>query len=150
MKKSWKDYLFVSMQFFLFGLYAFEFFPVYEFPGFLRYFGLGTAVIGVIVFIFSVFQLNKNLTAFPTPVKGSKLITSGMYNFSRHPIYSGIILFLFGYGFFNNSISKLILAVVLTSLFYLKTKYEEEQLLQKFPEYKDYKEKVNRFFSAIR
>lgn len=146
MKKTWKDYAFVSMQFFLFGLYAFEFLPVYKFPILVRYLGALVAIIGVFIALVSILQIKKNITAFPTPTAEALLLSDGFYKFSRHPIYTGIILFLFGYGFFHNSISKLILASILIVLFYAKTKYEEEQLLQKFPDYKAYQRKVNRFF----
>lgn len=146
MKKTWKDYAFVSMQFFLFGLYAFEFLPVYKFPILVRYLGALVAIIGVFIALVSILQIKKNITAFPTPTAEALLLTDGFYKFSRHPIYTGIILFLFGYGFFHNSISKLILASILVVLFYVKTKYEEEQLVQKFPDYKAYQSKVNRFF----
>ena len=146
MKKTWKDYAFVSMQFFLFGLYAFEFLPVYKFPILVRYLGALVAIIGVFIALVSILQIKKNITAFPTPTAETLLVTAGFYKFSRHPIYTGIILFLFGYGFFHNSISKLILASILIVLFYVKTKYEEEQLVQKFPDYKAYQSKVNRFF----
>ena len=146
MKKSWKDYAFVSIQFLLFGIYAFEFLPVYKFPILLRYLGALVAVIGVFIALVAILQIKKNITAFPTPPAEALLVTNGFYKFSRHPIYTGIILFLFGYGFFHNSISKLILASILVVLFYVKTKYEEEQLLQKFPDYKAYQNKVNRFF----
>ena len=146
MKKTWKDYAFVSIQFFLFGIYAFEFLPVYKFPILLRYSGALVAIIGVFIALVAILQIKKNITAFPTPTAEALLVTNGFYKFSRHPIYTGIILFLFGFGFFHNSISKLILASILVVLFYVKTKYEEEQLLQKFLDYKAYQSKVNRFF----
>ena len=149
MKKTWKDYLFVGLQFLLFGLYAFEFLPIYKFHIIIRYFGLLVAIVGICVMVLSLVQLRKNLTAFPTPTIDAELITSGMYKFSRHPIYTGIILFLFGYGFFQNSISKLILVSMLLLLFYFKTNYEENQLLQKFRDYEGYRKNVNRFFPKI-
>lgn len=146
MKKSWKDYAFVITQFLLLGMYAFEFSPIYVFPAVLRYVGLVLAIAGFIVAVVSLWQIRKSFTAFPTPATAARLITSGMFKFSRHPIYTGIILFLFGYGFFHNSNSKLILAVFLVALFYVKTIYEEEQLVKKFANYSDYKKTVNRFF----
>ena len=146
MKKTWKDYAFVSMQFFLFGMYAFEFLPVYKFPILVRYLGALVAIVGVFIALVSILQIKKNITAFPTPTADALLVTNGFYKFSRHPIYAGIILLLFGYGFFHNSISKLILAAILIVLFYIKTTYEEAQLTKKFPNYLDYQNRVNRFF----
>ena len=146
MIKSWKDYLFVSIQFLLFGLYSFDFLPHFELPQSVEYIALVLAIIGFIISALAVLQLNKNLTVFPTPKKDSELITFGMYKLSRHPIYTGIILFTFGYAFYKVSFLKLVIALILLLLFYYKTKYEEQQLLQKFSDYKEYQKKVNRFF----
>lgn len=146
MLKSWKDYLFVSIQFLLFGLYAFDFLPKFEISPFLKYVGLIFSILGFSIAVLSVLQLNKNLTVFPTPKTDSELITFGMYKLSRHPIYTGLILFTFGYAFFKASPFKILVALILLLLFYFKTNYEEQKLLQKFPNYKDYKKKVNRFF----
>lgn len=150
MIKSWKDYLFVSIQFLLFGLYAFDFLPPFKIPQLVKYIGLIFSILGFIIALLSVVQLNKNLTVFPTPKTDSELITFGMYKFSRHPIYTGLILFTFGYAIFKASLFKVLIALVLLLLFYFKTNYEEQKLLQKFPNYKDYKKKVNRFFPKIK
>ena len=150
MIKSWKDYLFVSVQFLLFGLYAFDFLPQFELAETVKYIGLIFSILGFVIAVLSVLQLNKNLTVFPTPKTDSELITFGMYQFSRHPIYTGLILFTFGYAFFKASLFKVLIALVLLLLFYFKTNYEEHKLLQKFPNYKDYKKKVNRFFPKIK
>ena len=146
MIKSWKDYLFVSIQFLLFGLYAFDFLPAFKIPQLVKYIGLIFSILGFLIAVLSVLQLNKNLTVFPTPKTDSELITFGMYKFSRHPIYSGLILFTFGYAIFKASFFKVLIGSILLLLFYFKTNYEEQKLLQKFPNYKDYKKKVNRFF----
>ena len=146
MLKSWKDYLFVSIQFLLFGLYAFDFLPKFEISPFLKYVGLIFSILGFSIAVLSVLQLNKNLTVFPTPKTDAELITFGMYHFSRHPIYTGLIVFTFGYALFKASLFKVLIALILLLLFYFKTNYEEQKLLQKFPNYKDYKKKVNRFF----
>ncbi len=148
--KSWKDYLFVSIQFLLFGIYAFDFLPKFEIPQLLKYIALVISILGVVISVLSVLQLNKNLTVFPTPKTDSELITFGMYKFSRHPIYSGLILFTLGYAFFKASYFKIAIALILLLLFYFKTNYEEQKLLQKFSNYNDYKKKVNRFFPKIK
>lgn len=149
MTKSSKDYIFVSIQFLLFGLYAFDFLPEIKLPQLVEYIGFFFSIIGIIVAVLSVLQLNTNLTVFPTPKSDSELITFGMYQFSRHPIYSGILLFVFGYAIFKHSFYKLLVSSFLLVLFYFKTNYEEHQLERKFSEYFNYKQKVGRFFPKI-
>jgi protein-S-isoprenylcysteine O-methyltransferase Ste14 len=150
MIKSWKDYLFVCIQFLLFGWYAFDFLPKFEIPQLFKYIGLLLSIIGFIISVLAVLQLNKNLTVFPTPKTDSELITFGMYKFSRNPIYSGLILFTFGYAFFKMSMFKILIAVLLLLLFYFKTNYEEQRLLNKFSDYQNYRKNVGRFFPKIK
>lgn len=150
MTKSIKDYLFVGIQFILFGMYAFDFLPQFEFPLLIQYIGFVFSALGFIIAILSVLQLNTNLTVFPTPKLNAELVTFGMYKFSRHPIYTGLILFTFGYAIFKHSFYKLLISSFLLVLFYFKTNYEELQLVKKFPGYSNYKQKVGRFFPKIK
>lgn len=149
MKKSWKDYLFVSIQFLLFGMYAFDFLPKIVIPQGLKYIGLVVSILGLVISVVSVLQLNKNLTVFPTPKSNSELVTIGLYKFSRHPIYSGLILFTFGYALFSFSLYRFGIALILLGWFYLKTVYEEKKLIKKFSNYQLYKKNSGRFFPKI-
>lgn len=55
-----------------------------------------------------------------------------------------------GYALYKYSIYKLLIAGLLFIWFYLKSTYEEKQLAQKFNSYKEYQEKVGRFFPKLR
>lgn len=97
----------------------------------------------------ALFNLDKSLTPFPTPKSNSELITSGLYKYVRHPIYTGILLTVFGYGFYSESVSRLTISVLLLILFYFKTNYEEQKLSQKYPEYGAYKARTGRFIPGL-
>lgn len=150
MKKTSKDYLFVSIQILLFGAYALDFFQPLSIPKYLATFGMVIAIIGITIAVLTVFELKTNLTVFPTPTEKAILITHGFFRFSRHPIYAGILLFAFGYALYKYSIYKLIITGLLLIWFYLKSTYEEELLHYKFKDYKAYQEKVGRFFPKIK
>lgn len=150
MKMSSKDYIFVFIQFLLFGAYAFDFFQSLEIPKFLATFGMVIAIIGCMIALLTVFELKSNLTVFPTPTEKAVLLTQGFFRFSRHPIYTGILMFAFGYALYNYSLYKLFISGLLLIFFYLKSIYEEEQLSQKFKDYKSYQDKVGRFFPKIK
>lgn len=150
MKKTNKDYIFVGIQFVLFGLFTLDYFERFKTKDFLHYFALIISFFGFLVTLFSVFSLQKNLTVYPTPKNNSNLITNGFYKYSRHPIYSGIILFTFGYSIYLGSIYKLIISAVLFIWFYLKSKYEEKRLTEKYINYPRYKTKTGRFFPKIK
>lgn len=146
MKINLKDILFVSIQLLLFIIYTFNFKWSFAFSNPTKFIGLILAIIGFLIVLSAILQLNKNLSPFPTPKNNSVLIQNGLYKFVRHPIYSGIILLFLGYGIYQDSIFKLLITFLLFILFYFKTNYEENQLQKKFPEYTLYKKKVGRFF----
>lgn len=146
MRINFKDILFVSIQFLLFFLYILDIKCTFNFFSWINHLGLIASIIGFAIILLALLQLNKNLSPFPTPKNNSVLIQNGLYKYVRHPIYSGIILLFLGFGFYNDSLFKLLISLLLTVLFYFKTNYEEKRLLQKFPNYAQYKMKVGRFF----
>ena len=150
MKKTAKDYLFVIVQFLLFGAYAFDFFQPLLIPKFFATLGMVVAFIGTIIAVLTVFELKTNLTVFPTPTDKAVLLTHGFFRYSRHPIYSGILMFAFGYAVYKYSVYKLLISGLLLIWFYLKSTYEEERLSQKFKNYNEYQKQVGRFFPKIK
>lgn len=145
-----KDIIYVSIQFILFIIYALT--PavrVFYLSIFLKDFSLVIAVLGGLVLFLALLQLNKNLSPFPTPKTTGKLITAGLYHWVRHPIYSGILLFVFGYALFSQSWSKLAISFLLLGLFYFKSVYEEKLLSQRFSNYSAYQKRTGRFFPFI-
>lgn len=111
--------------------------------------GLWIAILGGLIIILALLQLNKNLSPFPTPKDKSVLLQNGLYKYMRHPIYTGIILLFSGYSVYQNSVYKLFISLILVILFYLKSNYEEQRLEQKFSDYKRYRSKTGRFFPRI-
>ena len=118
-------------------------------PEILFWFGVFIFVFGALMTVVAVLQLNINLSAFPSPLADSKLIETGVYKFIRHPIYTGLILAFFGYAIISDSGYKLLVTLGLFSWFYFKTRYEENLLIQKFPNYLDYKKRSGRFFPKL-
>lgn len=144
-----KDYLFVSIQFFLFICFIFDFDAALKLNLIIQKIGFFFAFLGGIIIIVALLQLNKNLSPFPTPKESSKLLQNGLYKYSRHPIYTGIIFLFIGYSVYQDSLYKLIVSLLLVVLFYFKSNYEEQRLEQKFPDYKFYRCKTRRFIPWI-
>jgi protein-S-isoprenylcysteine O-methyltransferase Ste14 len=138
------------VQFILFIVYALVS-PMrfFNFSIFLNNLGLIVAIFGLIILTVALLQLHKNLSPFPTPKTNSELVTNGLYRWIRHPIYSGILLFVFGYAIYSQNEYRLIIAVALLILFYFKSSYEERLLKRKFPNYTYYQQKTGRFFPFI-
>lgn len=147
MTASKNDILFVAGQFILFAAYLFEIPGLrLDFPDDADIINLILAGLGIVIIFLSLFQLRKNLSPFPTPLKNSELIVTGLFSYVRHPIYSGILITTFFLAIYLNSGYKLIICLVLAILFYYKSNFEEEQLEKKFPEYKSYKAGTGRFY----
>lgn len=147
MTASKKDILFVVAQFLLFVAYLFEIPELrLDFPDDADWINLILAGLGIVIIIISILQLNKNLSPFPTPLKNSELVVTGLFNYVRHPIYSGILMTTFFLAIYLNSGYKLIIFLLLVFLFYYKSDFEEAQLEKKFPAYKSYKAGTGRFY----
>lgn len=149
MKKNYKDYLFVSIQFILFFCFIFDLDWSLKLGFTIQKIGLLIAGFGGMIVILALLQLNKNLSPFPTPKNNTTLLQNGLYKYMRHPIYTGIILLFTGYSVYQNSFYKLGISLLLMVLFYFKSNYEEQRLEQKFPDYKLYKNKTGKFFPWI-
>ncbi|MCX7550352.1 methyltransferase family protein [Xanthomarina sp. F2636L] len=143
---SKKDYVFVSIQLLLFIAYIFPIkIIVITLMEWIRYSGLILTILGLILGVRALLQINAKLSPFPTPVVNSKLLTHGAFAVARHPIYTSILAITLGYAVFDTSLYKFIIVVALGLLFYFKSNYEEKLLSEKFPEYSIYKTKTRRF-----
>jgi protein-S-isoprenylcysteine O-methyltransferase Ste14 len=102
-------------------------------------------LVGVVLIAIALLQLNINLSPFPPPKVNSKLITNGAFKYIRHPIYSGILLFMFSFSLWLGDGFKLCISIVTLSFFYYKSSYEESLLETAFEAYDGYKKKTGRF-----
>jgi protein-S-isoprenylcysteine O-methyltransferase Ste14 len=143
-----KDRLFVLAQLSLFIIYVLipprlPQVPALKIPGYLL---LG---VGILVVLLSIYELRKHLSPFPTPLKNGSLVTSGIYNYVRHPIYTGIILTLAGHILTSPTLGRILVTGLLAVLFLYKSSYEEKLLLKTYPDYRDYKQRTWRFFPGF-
>jgi len=151
MKLKSGDFVFVAIQFVLFILYFFDiddwfFNTVQE----IKYIALVLLGIGILIFIISLLQLNKNLSPFPSPKSNAQLIQNGIYKYIRHPIYTGLLLITFGFTLYIGSLFKFVVCIALFTLFYYKSLYEEQKLIAVFPDYLEYKKYTGRFIPKLR
>ena len=98
--------------------------------------------LALIIIIFSVKDLWESLSPMPRPKENSKLITSGIYSFFRHPMYYSLIVISFSFFIKSLTIYNLILSILLTFVISNKIKIEEEYLTKKFLNYTLYKNEV--------
>jgi protein-S-isoprenylcysteine O-methyltransferase Ste14 len=151
MKRNPNDFFFVGIQFILFVVYIFRFSKIdFTVPSWLQLAGLFFGVIGIIISLVSLLALNKNLSAFPTPKQSAELIQSGIYKYIRHPIYSGILFFTFGFSIYSENTLRLLIFFTLLILFRFKAAYEEKLLQNKFSNYDVYKKTTGMFLPRMK
>jgi protein-S-isoprenylcysteine O-methyltransferase Ste14 len=65
-----------------------------EFPTWLRWAGVGIAILGFALLQWAQVTLGKSWSDTPRMMKEQKLITEGPYQYIRHPIYTAFLLIL--------------------------------------------------------
>ena len=78
------------------------------------------------------------------------LVSGGVYNIVRHPLYASLIWMFLGASLvYFNYLAFLAIAFVFSPFMYYRAKQEEELLLKEFEEYNAYQQKVGMFFPKI-
>jgi len=90
----------------------------------------------------SIKDLGRNLSPLPRPINNSNLVTTGIYRFTRHPMYYSLIFISFGFFITKLSIYYLFLLTSLILIIKFKIDLEEQYLKNKFKNYLFYKNKV--------
>ncbi|MFS4468099.1 methyltransferase family protein [Maribacter sp. 2210JD10-5] len=140
--------------FFVFGFFMYLLGTFLPF-GFFDFFGrmlLSKILMGMAVVIIAVsfFQFYRSKTTVDpsNPSKATSLVTGGIYQFSRNPMYLAMLLILLAAGLkFGNAFNTLIAAGFVAYMNRFQIKPEEKALLEKFgKEYKTYCSLVRRWF----
>jgi protein-S-isoprenylcysteine O-methyltransferase Ste14 len=73
----------------------------------------------------------------------TKLVDTGVYGITRHPMYFGTALWTLGVILIQQSIISIILGIIAIILFFMASKGEDKKLIKKFGDaYKEYMKKV--------
>ena len=145
--KAAYDLMLVSLQFIIISLHFFqwEFIPqkqIIQASPFSYFLGILIIIIAFIIMLVSIKDLGRNLSPFPRPINNSKLVTTGIYRFTRHPMYYSLILISFGVFITKLSIYYLFLSIILGLIIKFKIALEEQYLNNKFKNYLLYKNEV--------
>lgn len=112
-------------------------------PVALRRVGWLAVAAGIGLMVWGAKSLGPGLTPSIEPPAESRLITTGPYARIRHPIYSGLILALGGYTWRLSNWRMALLVIGVASLYFgAKANAEERWLVQRFPDYQGYRQRV--------
>ena len=142
--KTAYELILVFLQFFIISLHFFqwEFIPkkqLIQVTPLSYLVGFLIIIIAFIILLVAIKDLGRNLSPFPRPIKNCSLITTGIYRFTRHPMYYSLMFISFGFFITKLSIYYLILSISLGLIIKLKIALEEQYLKNKFKNYLLYK-----------
>ena len=145
--KATYDLMLVFLQFFIITLHFFqwEFLAqkqIIQASPFSYLLGVLIIIIAFIIILVSIKDLGRNLSPFPRPINNSNLVTTGIYRFTRHPMYYSLIFISIGVFIIKLSIYYLFLTISLALIIKFKIALEEKYLMNKFKNYLLYKNEV--------
>jgi len=107
-------------------------------------------VCATLLLIKSFRDLGDALTPLPESKEGASLVTSGIYRYLRHPIYSALFILAAGLVFWKQSTQSFTVSVLLIGLLVYKSKYEDSLLIKKFPEAAQYQQTTPSFLPHLK
>ncbi len=117
-------------------------------------FGATVTIAGVAIAIWARFYLGANWSASITVKQDHQLIRSGPYSVVRHPIYSGLLLAMFGTAIYMGEICGLLAVALATWAWKMKSRLEEAYMESEFgDQYVSYRKEVKAlvpFFMVVR
>ncbi len=145
--KAAYEIILVFLQFLIVVLHFFqwEFIPqkqIIQVSPFCYLLGFLMVIISSIILLVAIKDLGRNLSPLPRPINNSKLVTTGIYRFTRHPMYYSLIFISIGVFITKLSIYYLFLSISLGLIIKLKITLEEQYLNNKFKNYFLYKNEV--------
>ena len=141
------EIILVFLQFFIISLHFFqwELFPkkqIIQVNPISYFMGILIIIIAFIIMLIAIKDLGRNLSPLPRPLTNSNLVTTGIYRFTRHPMYYSLIFISFGVFIIKLSIYYLCLSIILALIIKFKIVLEEQYLNNKFKYYLLYKKEV--------
>lgn len=99
-------------------------------------------VVGAALVVWAVVVFGRGVTPSPMPSKKATLQTRGPYRWVRHPMYTGVILWMAGSALARSNWLAVVLWVALIGFFLAKISWEERRLVETYPGYRSYKDSV--------
>ena len=146
-KQKWDKIIIPILFMLMIPLFVMPGFDVIRFqwsyiPIFIKIIGFIGIIISAIIYLL-VLRENTYLSKGVEVQDSHEVITSGLYKYVRHPMYSGIILFFISHCLALGSLYTLIPAGLFIITFIIRTYFEDNMLKNDLEGYKEYVEKTH-------
>ena len=112
--------------------------------------GLTLFVVGLTIALVAVFTLRRFYLSTLVIIEDHQLITHGIYRFTRHPIYFGVLIGIMGVPVYAPSLYGFLVLSLLIPIFLNRIRMEEELLTEEFGDaYRTYKETTRKLIPFI-
>lgn len=95
-------------------------------------------VAGVMLMVAGIVSLRQVLRVPPEPKAGGHLVTSGVYRWLRHPMYTGVVSLVAGLFLLQPAVYVAIGLVVVVVFLVVKSRFEEQLLRERYADYAQY------------
>lgn len=101
--------------------------------------GIILCAIGLLTMLLAFLSIRGVVQIEPEPKEEGHLISSGIYKYIRHPIYTGMAILVCGLFLRRPALLITIASAAVIIFLIVKTRFEEELLKQKYANYAEYK-----------
>jgi len=120
-------------------------------PEWLRWTGAFTGGLGVLLALWTLTSLGKNLTDTVVVRKAATLVTHGPYRWVRHPFYVMAAVLMISVTLLSANWLIGLSGLVVMTLLVIRTAKEEQMLIDRFgQDYRDYMATTGRFFPRLK
>lgn len=112
--------------------------------------GLLLLTLAVVIGFAAVRALGSTISVLPHPRDAGRFAAHGIYSLVRHPMYLALIAGSVGWALATASTLAAVAAAMLTGWLNLKARREEAWLLDRYPEYAEYRQRTGRFLPRPR
>lgn len=146
-RAGWIASLIVIVPYLLiFGCYyAREHVGSYSGTAYLRVAGASILFCGILTYLYSHLLLRRNWSVLASIRRRQQLVTTGLYAYVRHPMYSSMLLIVLGSGLMVSNYLMISCIPVIALIYYVRAKEEEKLLIINLPDYGSYMQRTKMF-----
>jgi len=116
----------------------------------LNMLGLALFVVGMTIAFVAVFTLRRSYSGTLVIREDHQLITHGIYRYTRHPVYLGVLIAIIGLPIFASSLYGFLTMLALIPIVLNRIRMEERLLTEEFGDsYRDYQKNTSKLIPFI-